>query len=335
MASDSVYLLKYLKYKTKYKSLQENRIISNQITGGDEIVHIDECPICYENRHLYSIFQCTHLICISCIIIDLLGVYTDGHFRSCPLCRSNIDDNKHAQLIYIIRMRINNLELSNPMSNPISNPISTSGYTTLYTLSRQIGNYINRPNLIAVRRTIGLGIGISVVFNINTIVGGLYKLFQYIPDNMTITPTIDNVVWHPLVLGITYYPAFEGIILPRINNEIGPNPDINDIIKKTIRNLSICLVLDIIPVIIRWTIGITSERQIEIINGLLYRIGSQFMRGGGDDSSDNIIINNDNYEQFKMNTIKLYNNLDKYNSNNLYCTTYIEIYDKQKINSTK
>ena len=155
-----------------------------------------------------------------------------------------------------------------------------------------------------------------------------------------------------MLLGIVFYPVFDGIILPMINLEPLRDTGIN-IFKKSIRNVGISLVIDVIPVIIRWTIGITSEQQTEIINGLLFRIGDQFMRGGSmkegsmkegfmkegsmkEDSSENynIIINNTNYKQFRMNVKKLYNNLNKYNSQELYYTTYLEIYDKKKINSS-
>jgi hypothetical protein len=321
---------KYLKYKYKY--LQAKLSISNQIKGGSSsaIIPLEECPVCLENKHLYSIFQCTHLVCISCIVIHLLGVYTDRNIRTCPLCRSQTDNNKLEQMSSIIQMRINNIESSNLK------------YNTLFSLPKQLGNYLNRPNLIRVRTrvitTVGIGIGISMVANINTIVGGLFRLLRSLENQTAITPVLDQLVWVPILAGITYYPVFDGIILPRINHELQHDTDIN-IFKKTIRNLSICLVIDAIPVIIRWTIGITCEQQTEIINGLLYRIGSQFMRGGAkdDDSFENynIIINDTNYEQFRINIIKLYNNLDEYNSHGLEdCTTYLEIYDKQKINSS-
>ena len=119
---------KYLKYKYKYKYLQVKHSISNQLTGGSSgvIIPLDECPICRENRNLYSIFQCMHLVCISCIIIHLLGVYTDGNTRTCPICRSHTDDNKLEQIKSIIQMRINNIEPSNLR------------YNTLFNLPRQI-----------------------------------------------------------------------------------------------------------------------------------------------------------------------------------------------------
>jgi len=320
---------KYLKYKYKY--LQAKHSISNQIIGGSSsaIIPLDECPVCLENKHLYSIFQCIHLVCISCIVIHLLGVYTDRNIRTCPLCRSQTDNNKLEQMSSIIQMRINNIESSNLK------------YNTLFDLPKQIGNYLNRPNLIRVRTrvrtTVGIGIGFSMVANINTIVGGLFRLLQSLENQTAITPVLDQLVWVPILVGITYYPVFDGIILPRINQEPRHDTNIN-IFKKTIRNLSICLVIDTIPVIIRWTIGITCEQQTDIINGLLFRIGGQFMRGGSmkEDSSENynIIINDTNYEQFRMNIKKLYNNLNKYNSQELDCMTYLEIYDKKKINSS-
>lgn len=310
---------------------------------------IDECSICFEQKELYSIFNCEHSFCLCCLTRNLLGIYTDTlnnrNIRTCPLCRTNVNIEKFNNFQNTICQKINR----NNQIQPTNSFFITNG-TTIFDSIRRVCN--RNPLIISNSINIIKGLSFSFLMIISTsIVKVLIKDYIEYLNTPQFPEQINKNILHMIFSSLMGFYIWTDILIPSIS--LKKELKLIDY-KKTAYNISVIFFMFEALNIIRLIFNISNENQINFINSLFKNIWSQ--RGGfvntslkvnseitlntkknnmkkknNIDDNNIIIINDNNYKQLLKNINEFKNEYTK--NDDLFMLISVEIFEKKSSKS--